>query len=283
MKMTMKLFSICICGAALSGCVSPGQSSKGFQSFQWVDPEPDGYYTGEQPDFANRFNPNPKGRKFRVAYLRFHMESIEGVEGGAAIKSAVEKSMYAIFEPYMAFREQAKASHPANYLQNDIKLGDSFRASVKNHFAYERTNIKVYLASADVVAAGGSDKLGGILGEPTPYEFAQHWEDMDYLNAELTSRYPRLFTTDESGFPLDIVMIGLYRMGNPVVRMRFESWCVGLPEHANIDWRQRVFKPSEAFLDPYDAIAAALFKLTDKQFEGLEPANPNDHNWLEEK
>lgn len=283
MKMTMKLLSICICCAALSGCVSPGQSSKGFQSFQWVDPEPDGYYTGELADFANRFNPDPKGRKFRVAYLRLDMESIEGVAGGDAIKSAVEKSMNADFEVYMAFREQAKASPRGQYFQENNELGNGFRRNIKNFFTSDRLKIKVYLASADVVAAGGTDKLGGILGEPTPYEFAQHWEDMDYLNAELTSRYPRLFTTDESGFPLDIVMIGLYRMGNPVVRMRFESWCVGLPEHANIDWRQRVFKPSEAFLDPYDAIAAALFKLTDKQFEGLEPANPNDHNWLEEK
>ena len=283
MKMAMKLLVLGVCSAILSGCVAPVQPQR---SIQWINPEPDGYYTGERPDFANRFNPDPQGRKFRVAYLCIRLESIEGKVGGEAIETAAENAMSLFYGTYMRFREQAtrfrEQTMASRQGQNDQKLEDAFRASVKSGFSYERSNIKYHLAAANLVAAGGWDANGGVLGEPTPHEFARHCEDMEFLNAELASRYPDLFTTDESGFPLDIAMIGLYTQGYPFVRTRFEAWCIGLPEHANVGWNY-AFQASEVFLDPYDSIADAVFQLTDEQFEGLEPANPKDHDWLEEK
>ena len=286
MKITMKLLALCMCGAVLSGCVAPGHPQSQ-RSIQWIDPEPDGYYTGEQPDFANRFNPDPKGRKFRVAYLRLHLESIDGNMDGAAIKAAAGKGMSATYGIYMRFREQAMANRQTQNAQGSTDLENSFRTTVKSNYAFEKAKIGFHRAAADVVAAGGWDIDGGVFGEPTPREFAEHWDDVEFLNAELASRYSALFTTDESGFPLDIAMIGLYTKSDctksdPVVRTRFEAWCIGLPEHANVRL-QHVFSTSEVFLDPYDSIAAAVFKLTDEQFEGLEPANPKDHEWLEEK
>lgn len=279
MKMTMKPLMLCVFCAILGGCMTPSQPQR---SFQWIDPEPDGYYTGEQADFANRFNPDPKGRKFRVAYLHISLQSIDGQVGASAIKAAVRKSLSPSYGSYMRFREQAMAARQGQDGQKNNELENSFRASVKSSLAYDRANIRFHRAAADVVAAGGWDMHGGVFGEPTPHEFAEHWEDMEFLNAELASRYPALFTTDGSGFPLDIAMIGLYTKGNPVVRTRFEAWCIGLPEHAFTGWSYAL-TPSEVFLDPYDSIAAAVFKLTDEQFEGLEPANPKDHEWLEEK
>lgn len=279
MKTTLKLLAFCICGAVLGGCVAPSQPRR---SIQWVDPEPDGYYTGENHDFANRFNPDPKGRKFRVAYLRLSLESIDGKVGGAAIKTAVRKSMSVSYGTYMRFREQAVAARQEQNDQGSTELENSFRASVKSNYAFEKANIRFHRAAAEVVAAGGWDINGGVFGEPTPRGFAEQLDDMESLNAELASRYPALFTTDESGFPLDIAMIGLYSKVNPVARTRFEAWCIGLPEHAFTGWSYAL-APSEVFLDPYDSIAATVFKLTDEQFEGLEPANPKDHDWLEEK
>lgn len=277
MKTTKTVFPLLL-AIALAGCVSPGGSSR---HFTYVDPQPDGYYTGGHPDFAKRFNPDPQGRKFCVAYLRICLKDIEGLTGGTAIKADAEKAMDVFYGSYMGFREQAKDSHRGQYYKTSKEMFDTGQASVKSNFAYEKSKIELYVAAAHLVAVGGWNANGGVLGEPVPSEFAKHWEDMAFLNAELATRYPNLFTSDESGFPLDLTMIGLYKKDNPVERTRFEAWCVGLPEHANIGW-ENVFKPSEVFLDPYEAVAAALFKLTDEQFEGLEPANPKDHDWLEE-
>ena len=50
----------------------------------------------------------------------------------------------------------------------------------------------------------------------------------------------------------------------------------------NLDCKKKaVFPVEEGWLSPYDAIAAALFKLSAEQFSGLEAANPNDHYWIE--
>lgn len=262
------------------GCVVPGQSAR---PLEWVNPEPDGYYTGEPPDFACRFNPDPLERKFRVAYLRLRLESVEGLGGGEAIKAAAEKGADNFYGDYMGFREQARESPrgQSNHAPENKGLSDAFRGSIKSRFSYERSNISYFLSAADMLAAGGWSGAGGVLGEPVTREFARHWEDMRFLNAELAARYPGIFTTDESGFPLDVVMIGLYVKGYPPVRTRFEAWLVGLPEHADIKGYIGFFKPSEVFLDPYDAIAAAVFKVSYEQFGGLAPANPKDHDWTE--
>ena len=81
---------------------------------------------------------------------------------------------------------------------------------------------------------------------------------------------------------MEIAMIGLFTESRPVTRTRFEAWIVGLPEHDNAAGKM-LFTPSEVYLDPYDAIAASLFKLSNTQFRGLEATEPGDFRWLVEK
>lgn len=279
-QMAKMLAAAVLAAVAGSGCAELGG---GHRTMQWVDPVPDGYYTGEKQDFAGRFNPDPQGRKFRVAYLDVCCESVDGMTGGDSLQSAAEKRMDYAFADYMGFREQARESDRARYYQRNPSMGESAKQLMHSKLSSENARINYLLASANLVAAGGWAAAGGAFGEQTPHEFMQHRTDANHLNAELERRYPGLFTTEEGGFPLEIATIGLYTQSDPVVRTRFEAWLVGLPEHAALKWvvGPKVFPASEVFLDPYEAIAAALFKLTDEQFEGLVPPNPKDHEWME--
>lgn len=276
MKQIVKmLVATALVAAAGSGCVAPQPK----RSVQWIAPVPDGYYTGEKHDFANRFNPDPKGRKFRVAFMDIRLKEVNDIVGAEGFKRTAQKTMDVFMGDYLTFREQGKDSHQRKYYEENPELMAAALSSMKSGFSYAQTHIAFFLAGADVVAAGGWNRNGGALGEPEAREFMRHREDAGYINAELARRYPGLFTAEESGFPLEVAMIGLVTTSDPVVRTRFEAWLVGLPEHATrTGWG--AFMPEEVHLSPYDAIAAAMFKLTDEQFEGLEPANPKDHEWV---
>lgn len=264
----------------LAGCATPVGDN--FPQWSYVDPPVDGHYAGKSHDFAGRFNPDPLGRKFRVAYLTPDLVKVDHAMGPQALQWVLVQDLSVTFQGYMAFREQARNNERA-----EMRRNESERDFLKAHFAFSETQISHCLAAAEVAKMqGGRGRLmfdfSYLLGESVPYEFMSHRHDMDSLNAQLASRYPNLFTTESSGFPLDVAMLGFYVPQNapPFTRARFEAWLMGLPEDAV---QLRIFEAEEAFLDPYEAVAAAVFKLTDEQFEGLEPANPKDHEWLEQK
>ena len=108
------------------------------------------------------------------------------------------------------------------------------------------------------------------------------------VNATLAQRFPALFSTDASAFPLDVIMVFAFQgSGNVRNRSLYEAWLLGLPDHATITFQDAckacaVFKAERGWTDPYDAIAASLFKLSTAQWDRLEPANPNDHSWRKE-
>lgn len=264
----------------LAGCATTVGSH--LPQWTYVDPPVDGYFTGESHDFAECFNPDPLGRKFRVAYLTPKLVCVNDANGAQGLKWDLFKSLNISFQGYMAFREQASGNERA-----ESRRSESERALVKESFLLSEKQIGYCLAAADLAKTQGgrgtlSFAYGYALGESVPYEFMSLRHDMKSLNAQLASRYPNLFTAESSGFPLDIAMVGLYVPHNtpPFTRVRFEAWLMGLPEDAV---QLRIFEAGEVFLDPYEAVAAAVFKLTDEQFEGLVPANPKDHDWLEKK
>lgn len=245
------------------------------RSIQWVDPAPDGYYTGARPNFANRANPDPAGRKFRLAFLRIRIHSVDGKTDGGMVKAVAQSTMRGLDTGYLPLRKRERDRARGMGNPDNNAPGDNIVKLEQSYFAYEKSMI-------DYANATARYKQRGVFGEPVPRGFAHHWDDMDYLNAELASRYPALFTTSWSGFPVEIAMVALYTEKSPEVRTRFEAWLVGLPDNPN-GAGMPVFMPTEAFLDPYDAIAAAFFKLTDAQFRGLEATEPGDHRWLEKE
>lgn len=246
-------------------------------SLRWVDPAPDGYYTGARPNFAYRSNPDPLGRKFRVAFLRMRLHSVDG-KAGEDVKAVTQSTMRGLSTGYLPLRKWERDIARGVRDPGDNPPNGTFPKLEKSYFAYEKSSINFINA----VAGDSSNKQGGAFGEPGPRGFARHWNDVDYLNAELASRYPALFTTSWSGFPVEIAMVGLFTESRPVTRTRFEAWIVGLPEHDNAAGKM-LFTPSEVYLDPYAAIAASLFKLSDTQFRGLAATEPGDFRWLVEE
>ncbi len=239
-----------------------------------VPPVPDGYYTGNAPDFAFRFNPDPLGRKFRVAHL---LLDFSNWESGKTARECANPAAVAIL--YLPLREQAAQSPRAVDIRR--KNGEqSIRDLCKTFYG------------PDGLVAGTLNRIANASSTTeTDRAFLQrHWHDMDALNRELERHYPNLFSTEESAFPLDVVVTIVFdsTLGKRKNSL-YEGWLVGVPEHARIvekkaDGRAPDYFPAtEAFTNPCEAIAAALFKLGDEEFEGLERANPRDYEWLEEK
>lgn len=255
--------------AAGGGCAGP--SGAAGKDVPLRRPPVDGHYTGVKPDFAGRFNPDPLGRKFRVAFLT--LQSCERHDGETD-DDRVERMMVTFARHWMVFREQAAQSKAATRELNvHSELGKAFRASLIASRKSHETTLQWHLSSRKIV-------------DPDARAFAWFRDNLTLLNAELEELYPNLFSSDESAFPLDIVLLMAWSPASDPVESLYEAWVVGLPEHAVLEgWRARggIFRAEEGYTDPHDAIAAALFKLTDGQFEGLAPANPRDHDWLEGK
>lgn len=248
---------------ALVGCMMP--MGGGFGSAQRIDPEPNGYYTGETHDFASQANPDPNGRKFRVAFLRAHFIPVDAASDVAKAKGitsadavpTVEELKTAAGESLAAFLDKRAI----------VNLSESWKqiSAAKPHV------VTTYDSESIPRLPNG---LRAILGE----SIWQCFRNVSILNAELASRYPNLFTTKESGFPLALAMIGFYSVENPDIKTCYEAWIIGLPDDG--EW-VRSLQSEEAFCDAYDASAASLFKLTSEQFKGLEPAAPGRRIWQE--
>lgn len=260
---------------ALAAAVGSGCAAS--KVVQWTDPQPDGYYTGGQADPAARINPDPLGRKFRVAYLSVYATKWDYPDNARREMSAAVKGDVAF--RYMALREQAENS-PArkalseSMVRTQMAVCRTGRTFVLNWLANVRDPKKLYS-----------------MASPRDQAFLAGYPGAEWLrrvNSELAARYPSLFSREADAFPLDVVVEILFDgSGNKRIRSLCEAWLLGIPEHASITYHDTVtddaiFKAEEGFLDPHDAIAAAVSKLTEAQLEWLEPANPRDHEWLEE-
>ena len=254
------VLSIAFLGA---GCVTPSNSHA------FADPPVGEYFKGSTPDLNAKPPLDPINRKFRLAYL--WTEYAKAGADDALRKRAVEEKMHTFMWGYMSLREQASGSR-----LHSIVAGTPAVEAAQRNVAIglsEGTFIDLFLEK-------------GTVGDPIGRTFGERRSDVAAIAAELAARYPNLFTTDDDGFPLDVVICGVFTAPWEMrVKTAFEAWLIGTPEHADLaDWDvskpQSGFTASECFLDPYEAIAAAVHKLSRMQFEWLEPANPKDHDWL---
>lgn len=245
-----------------TGCVLPQSGTSGSRFIQYTDPIPNGYFTGAVPDFAERQTNDALERKFKVKYLT--VSFVKCADSSIAKEVVAKEGNDPFMRTYMQLRENARG------------YDASVRKTVMNSQISWRNYQKLILNSLwREYGLSDEDK-----------DFIDKRDDMDYHNEELSRRYPNLFSTDKTAFPLDIVVIAAFDpSGCERTRTMYEAWLIGLPEHSDIYknyGKKAIFPPEKGWLSPYDAIAAALFKLSVEQFEGLEPANPNDHIWLEQ-
>ncbi len=291
MAKTRAAVALALVAAAVSGCAEFG----GPREIRWIDPPADGYYTGTAPQFAQRRNPDSQGRKFRVAFLQAFPKTCTYVQEGLYIGSRrpgvrleegnlreiVEKKLQGTAFHVMPFREQARDSEAHAYYLN---------GSPGLYRAAQKTGLSLYSGDEGLIGqflmnADDPTMLNSIAG-PVDRAFLSGWPSAAWtrrLNAELEMRYPEVFSSDASAFPLDVwIVVAFDRTGQERVRSLYEAWLLGLPEHATITFQDTlkpgaIFRAEQAYTDPYDAIAAAVFKLTAQQLENLDPANPNDH------
>ena len=256
------------CGAALALAVWFGAGCATPVDISYVAPEPDGYYTGRVPNFGARSNPDPQKRKFRVAYLQVDFSRWDT---GAGARECMEPTFFEIL--YLPLREQA-AKSPRGVRIRGTDMGASTKELFNNLYGLSTEQL-------EKMASSGSTH------ESDKQFLHSYWRNAKALNAELERRYPKLFSSSPSAFPLD-VLLGYLADTTPGQRRNslYEAWLFGLPEHANPPEEDDdgetpdCLVRKEAFRDPFDAIAAALFKLSKEEFEKLEPANPKDHRWL---
>lgn len=315
-----KVLAVCAFAlAAGNGCVG----IYGPDELQWVNPRPDGYYTGIEPKFAERGNPDPLERKFRVAFLHAfphpclyvpnnmdyndrvlfkkvfpdscaYIAQYSGRPGyhpdTGELRGAVEKELAASTFCVMPFREQAVESQAhKQHLETDSPASyQTTRALGPALYDKDGALIAEYLANTY-----DPDKARS-MSSPIDHAFLEGYPSetwMRHLNEELAARCPAVFSADASAFPLDVWIVVAFdrggrecfaRHGPERIRSLYEAWLLGLPEHATITFHDTVtqgalFRADQAYTDPYDAIAAAVFKLSPEQLENLDPANPNDH------
>lgn len=265
------------CGAlalllSVAGCEAPparpsgtAQASKAASVPARV-PFVDTYCTAEDPRFAERPSPDPLGRKFRVAFLQLSIVERDPKEADA---KRVQDMSGGQMRTWMCFRQQAEDSPSARNLKASEDLAKSFQNYMKSSRSYRELRMD-----------------GMRFADPVVQRFVKARNDGEALSGELSQRYPNLFSADSGAFPLDVIVL-MARSPDPAsMATCFEAWLVGLPEHADLaDARKPwgIFQADRGYPSPWDAIAAALFKLSDAQFKGLEPANPLDHAWLEEE
>ena len=296
MKTPLQLLLPALAAALLgSGCAT----RQYIPSISLVDPTPDGYFTDEKHDFNSQMTLDPQQRKFRIEYLWVEMNYLASHDSP---KAAIKAGTKIIFFPYMGLREQAQSSDWGKFCTGG--KGSQREEAAKGVTKSIRSHSPLTLEW---------------IRYKKEREFVKQCNDVVAINGELSRRFPNLFTTDPSGFPLTILLCGAFgttRGPEGVVQPKtiYEAWLIGIPEHADLKneydpdtflatLRQsltyakdlhltiaispltpdpRAFPQTEAFTDPYDAFAASLFKLSPEQWESLDPANPDDYLWLSE-
>ena len=258
------LLSVAGC-AATSARPSGAAKASGATAVLARVPFVDTYCTTEDPRFSERPSPDPLGRKFHIAFLQLSIVDRDPKETDAQRV----KDMSHGKNTWMCFRQQAEDSASARNLKQSESLAKSFQDYMKASRRYLELRMD-----------------GMRFANPSVQRFVRARNDGEALSGELSQRYPNLFSADPGAFPLDVIVL-MARSPDPAsMATCFEAWLVGLPEHAALaDARKPggIFRADRGYPSPWDAIAAALFKLSDNQFEGLEPANPLDHAWLEEE
>ena len=260
-----------LCIALLgAGCATYTNSNPRF-----VPPPVGDYYKGGAPDFASRSNPDPKSRKIRIGNIWIDTSFCDDFHNA---KDKVEECSAIIASNFMPLREQSKHTPAFTELESpdlvaamrDISiywfngvLFEQYKSERPFKYAYAMVN------RAD---------LDFLSGYP-----AQDW--LWHLNSELANRYPSLFSLSDDAFPVDVFVVMLYDgRGTHRSETLYEAWILGVPQHGSLTRKCRrkgeVFKGEEGFTSPYDALVAALFKLSAWQWEELQPSNPNDFAWL---
>lgn len=266
MKMTLKLLASCICGAVLAGCMSiPSGTPNSTAHYPSVAPEPNGYYTGKNHDFANRANPDPLERKFHVAYLRVTFLPTDAAPELARLR---EENPLKGAPTVEELKEIVRETLAVNLSSNAVFAMKSMYENMPARGLKPR--ILPTIDSEAGPRLPGAQRA--IFGESI-------WScgmDVNRFNGELEKRYPNFFTTGGDGFPLALAMVGLYSSQKPEIRTCYEAWVVGVPEDG--EW-VRPLQAGEAFIDAYEACAAAVLALTEDQLEGLEKAEQGRRIW----
>lgn len=256
--------AVSIAGGLGSGCVMP-PAGGGSGTPSSVDPEPNGYYTGDSHDFAARANPDPLGRKFQVGYLRVHFMPTDVAPDMARLR---EENPLA-GAPTVEELKQIVGETLAMYLSPDTV------SAMKSMYA----NMPAWAVKPRIFPTIDGEAAPRLPGAQRAIFGESIWQcgmDVNRLNGELEKRYPHLFTTGGNGFPLALAMVGLYSSQNPDIRTCYEAWVIGVPEDG--EW-VRPLRATEAFIDAYEACAAAVLALTEDQFEGVERAEFGRRIW----
>lgn len=262
--------------AIMAGCLTPIDRKI---APRFIDPPVTSYFTGEVPDFANRQTKDPQTRKIRIANL--WVECIAGhyvnIADFKKVAGAVENKMSDFAFEFLPLRKQAAGSKAR------LRLSDDMVAALQKVCRYRRNSV---LFEKYKYSVPGKYKY--TMMYPSDWEFLDGYPGEEWLhrvNAELSNRYPNLFSMEDDAFPVDAVMALVHDpVGGGRIKTVYEAWLLGVPFHAEIiteDFREgRIFKADRAFLDPHEALAASLFKLSESDWEGLEKGNPNDFSWL---
>ena len=261
-----------LCIALLgAGCATYTNSNPRF-----VPPPVGDYYKGGTPDFASRLNPDPKSRKIRIGNIWIDTSFCRDFSNARDI---VEHCSWSVANTFMPLREQSKNSTAFTAIEPP-----EWVAAIRNEciYAFYGVLFDQYKSQRPhdykYVMASRSD-LDFLSGYPT-----KDW--LWHLNSELANRYPSLFSLSDDAFPVDVLLVMLYDGEGTYRRESLcEAWILGLPQHGSLTrndcaMKGGVFKAEEGFTSPYDALAAAPFKLSEWQWEELQPSNPNDFAWL---
>lgn len=262
--------------AIMAGCLTPIDRKI---APRFIDPPVTSYFTGEVPDFANRQTKDPQSRKIRIANL--WVECIAGHYVNNAdfkkVAAIVESNMRNFALYFLPLRKQAAGSKAR------MRLSDDMVAAQQKGCRYRRNSV---LFEKYKYSVPGKYKY--TMMYPSDWEFLDGYPGEEWIqgvNAELSNRYPNLFSMGDDAFPVDAVLALVHDpVGGERIKTVFEAWLLGVPFHAEIiteDFRDgRIFKADRAFMDPHDALSAALFKLSESDWEGLEKSNPDDFSWL---
>lgn len=261
--------------AALSlqtGCVAPLDRTGNVQDLKANGSVPvcDDYIVRDVSDFATRANPDPSGRKFRIAYLTVFAEECSSMREA---RNVISKCCNLLISYYFVCRKQA-ADSPGlqTYSESSLK---AYRRMYESYERGNRTTIPLKLKAGDIPRKNN-------------WEFFSDYPSgrwLKHVNEELEKRYPNVFSSSPHAFPLDAIQVFAYDASKKSsAESVHEVWLLGLPEHGNIplspvDYKKKLVATRQAFTDPYEAIAAALFSVPSSSLAGIQPMDPEDHAW----
>lgn len=234
------------------------------------------YYRGGTPDFASKGNPDPLGRKFRIGNIWIEIcRCADFFAPGVGIEEDVASN---VAKNFMPLRSQASASEAYTKLKPDL-------LAAKKESAIYRFNFILFEQYKNTMP--GKYKYN--MASPSDIAFLDGYPSGDWLwrlNNELSTRFPSLFSNDSEAFPVDAVLCIAYDgIGANRKESISEAWLLGLPQHGSLtttdcNGKTALFNAKEGFTSHYDALAAALFKLSPPQWDQLARSNPDDFAWL---